>query len=122
MTTPPVTTPTIPLPGFPRARAAATGGVVLASIGAGTVRSRTDLPVQNDATADVRGVRAETIGTVQDTAAPALTFFGGEVRVRIMGKRSTLTHPPKVVVQGGCAASTGRRIHPRSGMRGATTR
>ncbi|HEU4811368.1 MAG TPA: thrombospondin type 3 repeat-containing protein [Nocardioides sp.] len=85
---PPVTTPTIPIPGFPRAQAA--GGVVLASVSPGTVRSRTDLPVQNDATADVRGVRAETVGTVQDTTAPAMTFFGGEVEVRI-GSEARLT-------------------------------
>lgn len=77
--------PTISIPPLPRqqAAAAADGGVVLASVNAGTVQSRADLPQQNGTTADVRGVRAQTIGTVKDTAAPAMTFFGGEVEVRI---------------------------------------
>lgn len=91
-----------PLPGLPRQAAAAAGGVVLASVNAGTVQTRADLPQQNGTTRDVRGVRAQTIGTVKDTTAPAMTFFGGEVEVRIT-KEARLTayadgvHPSVVV-------------------------
>lgn len=113
-TAPPTGTPTggLPLPtltplpsiSLPRqaAAAAAEGGVVLASVNAGTVQSRADLPQRNGTTADVRGVRAQTIGTVRDTTAPAMTFFGGEVEVRIT-KEARLTayadgvHPSAVV-------------------------
>lgn len=90
LTTPTLSTPPVTIPGFPRAQAASAGGIVLASVNAGAVRSRTDLPVQNDATADVRGVRAQAIGTVADTSAPAMTFFGGEVEVRV-GSEARLT-------------------------------
>jgi hypothetical protein len=66
------------------------------------VQTRADLPTQNGATADVRGVRAQAIGTVKDVSAPAMTFFGSEVEVRI-SKEARLTayadgvHPSAVV-------------------------
>jgi hypothetical protein len=74
----------------PAAAEAASPDVVLAALGSGTVRQRIDLPVLNDATGDVRGVRAKAIGAVEDTSSPAMTFFGGEVEVRV-GSPATLT-------------------------------
>ena len=75
---------------------------MLASVNAGTMRTRADLTQQDGTTKDVRGVRAQTIGTVKDTTAPAMTFFGGEVEVRIT-REARLTayadgvHPSAVV-------------------------
>ena len=91
LTATPTGLPTLPLPtitGLPvRADAAAadSSGVPLAAVSAGTVQQRVDLPTMNDAKRDVRGVRAQAVGTVKDTSAPAMTFFGGEVEVRVNG-------------------------------------
>ncbi len=98
----PTTLPPIGLPRAASATQSATADVVMAAVTAGTVQTRADLPTQNGATADVRGVRAQTIGTVKDVSAPAMTFFGGEVEVRI-SKEARLTayadgvHPSAVV-------------------------
>ncbi|MCW2842942.1 MAG: Peptidoglycan-associated outer membrane protein, partial [Nocardioides sp.] len=99
----PTELPTV-LPPFPRpATPAADGdGVVLAALAPGTVQTRSDLPLQNEASGDVRGVRAQAIGSVKDTSAPAMTFFDGEVELRI-SREARLTafadgvHPSAVV-------------------------
>lgn len=87
LTIPPLPTPTITLLKTPAAESAqaASSDVVLAALGAGTVQQRVDLPQLNGAKGDDRGVRAQAIGTVKDTSAPAMTFFGGEVGVRVNG-------------------------------------
>src|SRR6478672_2390356 len=87
LTLPPLPSPTLPLLQAPTGESAQAAGsdVILAALGAGTVQQRVDLPLQNGAKHDDRGVRAQAIGTVKDTSAPAMTFFGGEVEVRVNG-------------------------------------
>src|SRR6478672_6827774 len=87
LTLPPLPSPSLPLLQAPTGESAqaANSNVVLAALGAGTVQQRVDLPLQNGAKHDDRGVRAQAIGTVKDTSAPAMTFFGGEVEVRVNG-------------------------------------
>ena len=81
--------PTITLPGLSRDAAADTAAadsaVPLGAVAGGTVQQRVDLPTLNGAKRDARGVRAQAIGTTKDASAPAMTFFGGEVEVRVNG-------------------------------------